>query len=73
MTAFVYYISDRILKPLPELTDKIQHEFMEIGIEYKSIKSSDISFINDAFDDLIRGWTMFQHLLGFWQTKNGHE
>jgi hypothetical protein len=24
-------------------------------------------------DDLIRGWNMFQHLLGFWQTKNGHE
>jgi len=23
-------------------------------------------------DELIKGWNMFQHLLGFWQTKNGH-
>ena len=63
LTAFVYYISDRILKPLPELTEKIQHEFMQIGIEYKSIRSSDISFISDSFDDLMRGWKASQEKL----------
>lgn len=63
LTAFVYYISDRILKPLPELTEKIQHEFMQIGIKYKSIRSSDISFISDSFDDLILGWKASQEKL----------
>ncbi len=63
LTAFVYYISDRILKPLPELTEKIRHEFMQLGIEYGTIRSSDISFISDSFDDLIRGWKISQEKL----------
>lgn len=63
LTVLAYLVTDKILKPLPELTEKIRNEFVRIGVEYKDIDASDISFIGSSFDDLMRGWKTSQEKL----------